>query len=210
MKHRRRGVKREHSVIGDFAAVYEQLARLPGVAGVIPGRIASNPTHHPGLVLKVETPTGFKLFAKTTTSIQEVFVITRQDQREAALEALAGVLTRRPRAQSRGGPEPGQAGQRPRRGRPAAALRRPGRVPWRNPGILPAAPWRQQLVRYAADGRGHGGWESAGATVAEGLRDAATRWRLLVLRLRRARWRRRFGAARRRVPLPPGRPKGGN
>ena len=207
MKHRRRGVKREHSVIAGFGPVYERLAGLPGVQGVIPGRIANNPTQHPGLVLKMETATGFKLFAKTTTSLQEVFVIARQGQRQAVQQALGSLLTRR--QQTLHPTAPHDEPRSPRRSRPAGprpAEPTPGRLPWRNPGVLPAAPWRQQLVRYAADGRGHGGWQSAGATVGEGLRDAATRWRLLVLRLRRAPWRRRFGAPARRAPRPPSRP----
>lgn len=202
MKYRRRGVKREHSVIAGFGPVYERLARLPGVAGVIPGRIANNPTHHPGLVLKVETATGFKLFAKTTTSIQEVFVIIRQGQKGTVLGGLGALLTRHHRATAPPQPGSGPADKRPHRPQPSIQ-KHPGRVPWRNPGVLPAAPWRQQLVRYTTDGRGHGGWESAGSTVGEGLRHGATRWRLLVLRLRRARWRRRFGAPARRAPRPP-------
>jgi len=179
MRHRRHGVKREHSVIDGFGPVYERLARLPGVEGVIPGRIANNPTHHPGLVLKVETPTGFKLLAKTTTSIQEVFLITRDGAREQVRASLGGLLAR----------------PAPARSAPAARTRRPpaaGRTR-RNPGVLPAGPRHREPIRYSAP------WGVPGTPVGHGV-DAQTRRRLLWLRLRRVRWRRRFGAVLRRAP----------
>ena len=200
VKHRRQGVKREHSVIGDFAAVYERLARLPGVAGVIPGRIANNPTHHPGLVLKTETATGFKLLAKTTTSIQEVFVMAEGGRRETALAGIGGMVTR-PTA-----PRPVP----PRKQPPSGAERGVGRRPWRNPGVLPEGRRNGPLVGYSLDGVGRArggrtrpGSAPGGASIGDSVRSAALRRRLLVLRLRRSRWRRRFGVPRRLVPLPP-------
>gem|GEM_PF-4643234 len=200
MKYRRHGVKREHSVIGDFAPVFERLARLAGVAGVIPGRIANNPTRHPGLVLKGETPTGFKLLAKTTTSIQEVFVMARSGARAAALDGLRGMVTR---------PIETRRPEREPRRRPAGGGGRTAR-PWRNPGVLPEGRGQGDPRRYCVDERGRGvpargleGWRPASASVGESVRDGPTRRRLLVLRLRRARWRRRFGVPSRGVPRPP-------
>lgn len=202
MKHRRHGVKREHSVIGEFPAVFERLARLTGVAAVIPGRIASNPTRHPGLVLKGETPTGFKLLAKTTNSIQEVFVTVRSQARATALEGLRGMVTR---------PLPARPAAPPAPRRQGTPRERPPR-PWRNPGILPEGRERGDPVRYAVDERGRhasarGAWAPAAASVGESVRDAPVRRRLLVLRLRRARWRHRFAAPLRLAPRPPRRKK---
>lgn len=204
MRYRRSGVKREHSVIDGFAPVYERLARLPGVDGVIPGRIADNPTRHPGLVLKTETATGYKLLAKTTTSIQEVFVMASGGGRAVVLEGLRGLVTRPlpPGGTARGGPRP-QARRPGVRGGAAGPSRspRPGRRPWRNPGVLPEGRLSGEVLRYSvgADGR-RGAWTPA--RLGDSLRDEGVRRRLLVLRLRRARWRHRFGAPRRAVPRP--------
>jgi len=131
LKHRRRGVKREHAVLPEFAHLFERLAALPGVGAVIPGRIAHNPTRHPGLTVTTPTATGFKLLAKTTTSVQEVFVVVRQGQEaqaRAALQALA----------SQGGAAAGPA-RRPRARRPPRR-RRPGGS--RAPRRLAPAPQR--------------------------------------------------------------------
>jgi hypothetical protein len=196
MKYRRRGVKREHSVIEGFAAVFERLAALPGVAGVIPGRIAQNPTRHPGLVLKGETTTGFKLLAKTRTSVQEVFVVARAGARTQVLEGLSPLLAR---PSSTGPSRTGGDTAGPHRRTPevSAPRRPPVRKAWRNPGVLPAGPSGRPPVRAST---GPAGWPGT-LQVGQGV-DAATRRRLLWLRLRRARWRRKFGVPRRTVPLP--------
>jgi hypothetical protein len=180
VRHRRQGVKREHAVLGEYRAIYERIADLPGVEGVIPGRIASNPTHHPGLVLKTATQTGFKLLAKTNTSIQEVFVVVRHGALDLARAGLAPLLER---------PEP----PRPQRRRPAPPRRPAGR---RNPGVLPTGPEGRPPLRYTA------GPPPRGPGLQEGL-DPASRRRLLWLRLRRVRWRRRFGVPLRRAPRRP-------
>ncbi len=182
MKFRRRGVKREHSVLETFADLYEQLAGLDGVAGVIPGRIAHNPTRHPGLVLKHETPTGYKLLAKTNTSVQEVFVVVRAGRQARVRTALAGlVLERGPAA-----PPPPPSPRRPRPPRAAPS--------WRNPGVLPEGPRGRRPVRYEAAG-------PRAKPKPKSPQDPALRRRLWLLRLRRTRWRRRFGVPLRRVPL---------
>lgn len=171
MKFRRQGVKREHSVITGYAPLFERLARIPGVDGIIPGRIAHNPTHHPGLVLKAETQTGFKLLAKTTSSVQEVFLIAGQSARPAVRVALQPLLAR-----------PAQAA--PERGRPPKAR---GAVPPRT-----AAPSRPPLPEGSRPAPRHR------PNVGEQLTGPVRR-RLLVLRLKGARWRRRFGNRARRV-----------
>lgn len=182
MKFRRRGVKREHSVLDAFADLYERLAALTGVAGVIPGRIAHNPTRHPGLVLKHETPTGYKLLAKTRTSVQEVFVVVRAGCQAQVRAALAEFVLARP-------PQPPP---------PPATARRPHpperTPPWRNPGVLPEGPRGRPPIRYEAVG-------PRAKPRPGNPQDPVLRRRLWLLRLRRARWRRRFGVPRRCVPL---------
>ena len=186
MKFRRRGVKREHSVLDAFADLYERLAGLAGVTGVIPGRIAHNPTRHPGLVLKHETPTGYKLLAKTNTSVQEVFVVVRSGCQAQVRAALADFVLARPAG------DPGQPRRPPTPPRPPRAPKRP--PIWRNPGVLPEGPRGRPPVHF----------ESAGPRAKPrpgSPKDPALRRRLWLLRLRRARWRRRFGVPRRQVPL---------
>ena len=175
MRHRRQGVKREHSVIAEYAAVFERLAALPGVAAVIPGRIAVNPTRHPGLVLKNPTPSGFKLLAKSRTSVQEVFLVCQADHREAVRQALQPLL-QSAAAGRRSRPPGNKAGTR----RASRGTMRQGRVPETGTG-----PHR------------------AGRSFGPLAPDARTYRRLYALALRGARWHRRFGVPLRRVRLAP-------
>lgn len=190
LKFRRRGVKREHSILADFAAAFERVAALPAVEGVIPGRIAQNPTAHPGLVLKTETTTGFKLLAKTRESVQEVFVIVRRGQRDQAFAALSAMSTR-----PTGPTAAPRSEARRRKSRPTPPAGRGGS------GVVPAARWQGQLVRYAA-GTPPADWAPATASLLATGGDPALRRRLWTLRLRRARWRQRFGSPLRRVGRP--------
>jgi len=56
----------------------EDLARLKTIKSIIPGRInqRGGSGMQPYLHLKYNTPTGLKILAKTSSSIQEVFVVT--------------------------------------------------------------------------------------------------------------------------------------
>ena len=195
MKYRRHGVKREHSVLSAFAAIFERVAALPCVEGVIPGRIANNPTRHPGLILKGETATGFKLLAKTTTSVQEAFVVVRRGQRDQALQAVGALCARpaaraapprAPRGNRMGGARAGRGGARPTPRRAA---------------LLPAARWQGELVRFSSGGS-FPSWAPAEAPLVDTAAEPGLRRRLWLLRLRRTSWRRRFGVPQRRVPVP--------
>lgn len=182
MKFRRKGVKREHSIIAEFTAVFEELARLDGVTGVIPGRIANNPTAHPGLVLKNETATGFKLLAKTRTAIQEVFVICKAGQRPAVVRAIEPHLVR--------------PSSKPPAGRDARRVKASKSLPQRSTrAVLPAPRWQGEPVRYSADPHPRAPRHPL-------TTDPGTYRRLYVLRLRRSRWRRRYGVPSRRVHRP--------
>lgn len=77
-RHRIKGVKREHSIINGLLPVLEQIAKIPSVSTVIPGRITVTKAAVPTLQLRLgpQTMTGFKLNARRATTAQEVFVVT--------------------------------------------------------------------------------------------------------------------------------------
>lgn len=186
MKHRRHGVKREHHMLQELAPALERLAALPEVQAVIPGRIARNTTAHPGLVLKAETAAGFKLLAKTRTSIQEVFVVVASGQRGAALQALRQLTQQGP---DRPRHRPGPAAPSPPRAATRSARQSAGRA--RRSPLLPTGRAQGPLVRWP------GG--SQALQLGERLAARDTRRRLLAMRLQGAHWRHRLGMPLRRV-----------
>jgi hypothetical protein len=91
-KHFKRGVKREHHFLKGLEKPLEEIASIPGVKKVIPGRIYASDSR--GVEIKVtrETKTGLKLVAKSGGSVQEVFLIVDKADRERVwreIEALA-------------------------------------------------------------------------------------------------------------------------
>ncbi|WP_297420720.1 DUF2103 domain-containing protein [Thermococcus sp.] len=91
-KHFRRGVKREHHFLKDLEKPLEEIARIPGVKKVIPGRIYASDSR--GFEIKVsrETKTGLKLIAKSDGSVQEVFLVVDKEDREAVREAVSSMF----------------------------------------------------------------------------------------------------------------------
>lgn len=93
-RHRRKGVKREHSILAGLLPILERIAALPGVTSVIPGRIAVTRASSPTLQLRPgpATVTGLKLTARRGTASQEIFVVTSEPDRVLALlrEDIAG------------------------------------------------------------------------------------------------------------------------
>ena len=90
-KHRKAGVKREHSTLDGLPRVLESVAEQSGVGAVIPGRIRVTQSNSPGLKLKLQarTMTGFKIGARSQSLAQEVFVVTSEaDSVEERLLAL--------------------------------------------------------------------------------------------------------------------------
>lgn len=77
LKHRRHSVKRQHHLLQGLGPVLEELAALPSVKSIIPGRINSA-TRGSAVKLfwKYETGTGVKLLAKARGGVQEIFVVT--------------------------------------------------------------------------------------------------------------------------------------
>ena len=87
-RHFRRGVKREHHFLKGLERPLEEIAAIPGVKKVIPGRIYASDSR--GFEIKVtrETQTGLKLVAKSDGSVQEVFLVVDRPDREAVSEAI--------------------------------------------------------------------------------------------------------------------------
>ncbi|MCA6213703.1 hypothetical protein GBV73_10935 [Thermococcus sp. 101 C5] len=81
-KYFKRGVKREHHFLKGLEKPLEEIASIPGVKKVIPGRIYASDSR--GFEIKVtrETHAGLKLVAKSDGSVQEVFLVVDREQRE--------------------------------------------------------------------------------------------------------------------------------
>jgi len=81
-KHFKRGVKREHHFLKGIEKPLEEIASIPEVKKVIPGRIYASDSR--GFEIKVtrETHAGLKLVAKSDGSVQEVFLVVDKKQRE--------------------------------------------------------------------------------------------------------------------------------
>ncbi|MCO6040466.1 DUF2103 domain-containing protein [Thermococcus alcaliphilus] len=81
-KYFKRGVKREHHFLKGIEKPLEEIASIPEVKKVIPGRIYASDSR--GFEIKVtrETHAGLKLVAKSDGSVQEVFLVVDKKQRE--------------------------------------------------------------------------------------------------------------------------------
>lgn len=87
-KYRNNKIKQEHTIIDDILPLLENLAKLSVIKSVIPGRInqRGGSGMKPHLKLKYDTPSGIKILAKNSASIQEVFVVT--DDSEKAIKLM--------------------------------------------------------------------------------------------------------------------------
>lgn len=90
-KYRFNKIKQEHTIIDDIYPLLLKVSELEEVHSIIPGRInrRSGSGMQPYLQLKYHTPSGIKLIAKTSSSLQEIFVVT--DFPEATFERLKGM-----------------------------------------------------------------------------------------------------------------------
>lgn len=79
-KHRWEKIKREHTVISEIIPLLQEIAELDDVQSIIPGRInrRRGSGHQPYLQLQYVTETGLKLLGKTSSSVQEVFIVTHK------------------------------------------------------------------------------------------------------------------------------------
>ncbi|WP_297476011.1 DUF2103 domain-containing protein [Thermococcus sp.] len=91
-RHFKKGVKREHHFLKGLEKPLEEIAAIPGVKKVIPGRIYASDSR--GFEVKVsrETKTGLKLIAKSDGSVQEVFLVVDRKDREAVKDAISAMF----------------------------------------------------------------------------------------------------------------------
>ncbi len=80
MRHRKHKIKRQHGMIKGLREFLEEnISTLDYVDGIIPGEIKVGSATGENLIVKYKysTVSGAKLIAKSGSSIQEVFVVTR-------------------------------------------------------------------------------------------------------------------------------------
>ncbi|MCX7739275.1 MAG: DUF2103 domain-containing protein [Hydrogenothermaceae bacterium] len=84
MKYRKKGVKREHSIIEGFEKDLELLIQFGPVKSAIPGRIYTSPKAQAGkkrISYQYQTLAGAKLLLKKGSTVQEVFVVCEDRER---------------------------------------------------------------------------------------------------------------------------------
>jgi len=80
MRHRKHKIKRQHGMIKGLREFLEEnISTLDFVDGIIPGEIKVGSATGENLIVKYKysTVSGAKLIARSGSSIQEVFVVTR-------------------------------------------------------------------------------------------------------------------------------------
>ena len=80
MRHRKLKIKRQHGMIKGLEKFLEEnISTLEFVDGILPGEIKVGSATGEKLIVKYKysTITGAKLIARSGTSIQEIFVVTR-------------------------------------------------------------------------------------------------------------------------------------
>lgn len=93
-RHRRGGVKQQHSIIPGIRKRLQRIAACPHVQAVTPGRISpAIGSQQPVIVFQYFQETGMKLSGKIPGAVQEIFVVS--SAKEAALNWLtaAGLVT---------------------------------------------------------------------------------------------------------------------
>jgi hypothetical protein len=87
-KYRDNKIKQEHTIIEDILPLLRDIAELPFIKSIIPGRI--NRRKGSGikayLQLKYNTSSGIKVLGKNSASLQEIFIVT--DNPEKTVELL--------------------------------------------------------------------------------------------------------------------------
>ncbi len=81
MKYRKKGIKREHSIIEDFEKDLQALVKEGLAKSIIPGRIYTSPKAQKGskiITYQYDTETGAKILLKKGSTVQEAFVITEK------------------------------------------------------------------------------------------------------------------------------------
>ena len=78
MRHRDGKLKTMHTIIGDFSRTLKQIATLEEVESILTGTISPSKSYQESLTFQYFTDNGLKLLAKTTTAVQEIFIVTQQ------------------------------------------------------------------------------------------------------------------------------------
>ncbi len=65
-----------HTIIGDFGKTLRNIAELEEVDAILTGTISPSKSYKETLTFQYFTDNGLKLLAKTTTAIQEIFIVT--------------------------------------------------------------------------------------------------------------------------------------
>jgi hypothetical protein len=93
MRHRKHKIKRQHGMIKGLREFLEEnISTLDFVDGIIPGEIKVGSATGENLIVKYKysTVSGAKLIARSGSSIQEVFVVTRFPEKlREVLEVIA-------------------------------------------------------------------------------------------------------------------------
>jgi hypothetical protein len=150
-RHRDGKLKVMHTIIGDFGKILRQMAQLDEVDSILTGTISPSKSYRDSLTFQYFTDNGLKLLAKTTTAVQEIFVVAKEP--EVLLDELIKmglVDTERPdvkhtdmhRRRRRGGP---------RRSDPVSADHTRGRVQRTGDPQRASAPGSQQIGKSAQD-----------------------------------------------------------
>lgn len=83
-KYRSNKIKKEHTIIEDILPLLESISVFPEIKSIIPGRInqrSSSGGLKAYLQIKYNTNSGLKLLAKNSSSVQEVFVVTKDTEK---------------------------------------------------------------------------------------------------------------------------------
>lgn len=76
MRHRDGKLKIMHTIIGDFAHTLRKIATLDEVESILTGTISPSKSYSESMTFQYFTDNGIKLLAKTTTAVQEIFIVT--------------------------------------------------------------------------------------------------------------------------------------
>lgn len=99
-KYIKRGVKRKHNMIANILPICEQIAKIEGIKKVIPAKISYSPTRNidmngPNIRFQRDTVSGFKLLAHGKGSVQEIFVVINESDREIVRHRLIETIKRK-------------------------------------------------------------------------------------------------------------------
>lgn len=78
MRRRDGKLKILHTIIGDFGKVLRQAAEIEEIESILTGEISPSKSYRETLQFQYFTDNGLKLLAKTTTAVQEIFVVSAQ------------------------------------------------------------------------------------------------------------------------------------